>query len=742
VTKRIHSIPKYIRVLIPTLLIAVWLTAAGLGGPYFGKISEVASNDQSTFLPASAESTKVVNELEKFQDESSLPAIVVFHDSDNTIGDKAVAKIQSAANQLESIEGTLGKVLPPVVADDNKAVFVVVNMTSDTDYREFSKMIKTKLNDADLSTSFYVTGPVGFLDDLGKAFAGIDGLLLVVALSVVFVILIIVYRSPILPFLVLTTSVFALCAAILAVYYLAKADLITLNGQVQGILFILVIGAATDYALLFVARYKEELQRHREPYRALLTSWRRSLEPIAAAGGTVIAGLLCLLLSDLTSNAALGPVGAIGILLAIISALTLLPSLLLMWGRRVFWPRIPTYKAKVAETEKKGVWSRVAIFVSRHPRAIWSTILAILVVCSLGMVQLKADGVPQSEFVLGNSDARTGQTLIDKHFPGGSGTPAYVITPAHITDTIVPKIEAASGIVSVSARANNSPSGTLPLGEAANEVSNKIAEQVPADVPGREEIIAAANPFKDASIKTVDNENLLEVTLRDVADSEEAQATIQSLRNTLHDIDSSIQIGGTAAVQLDTRISSEHDRATVIPAVLIVITIILMLLLRSILAPLLLLVTTIISFTATLGIAALVFNHLFGFPGADPSVILYSFIFLVALGIDYNIFLMTRVREESLKQGTRAGTLTGLIATGGVITSAGIVLAATFAALAVIPVLFLVQLAFIVSLGVLIDTIIVRSLLVPAFSYDIGHKIWWPSRNSNFKDERKKKGTA
>ena len=703
------TIPKYLRVLIPLILIVVWFAVGGIGGPYFGKIGDVASNDQSTFLPANAESTQVTKELKKFQDEATLPAIIVFSNNGAELTTKQITEITSNTQQLTKLEGTSGAVSPAIVSEDKQAAFVVVNMASGVDYKEFGAEIKNVLNKADLSVNYAVTGPVGFLNDLGKAFSGIDGLLLVVALSVVFIILLIVYRSPILPFLVLITSLFALCAAILVVYYLAQAGIVTINGQVQGILFILVIGAATDYALLFVARYREELKHYEKPYQALLAGWKHSIEPIAAAGGTVIVGLLCLLLSDLNSNKALGPVGAIGITLAIISALTLLPSLLMIFGRKVFWPRIPHYTKDIAHKDPKAkLWPNVAAFVAKHSRAIWIGTTAILLVSSLGLLQLNANGVSQSEFVLGKSEARDGQAIIDAHFPGGSGTPAYVIVPASQVSKAVTVLEQDQGVASVSARANNSPSGTLPLGKAA-------------DGP-------AAFVFKNATIKEVDGEALLEVTLQDAGDSEAALATIQRVRTSLHALDDSIRVGGTAAVQLDTRITAERDRVVVIPTVLIVITIILMVLLRSIFAPLILLGTTVLSFAATLGISALVFNHLFGFPGADPSVVLYGFIFLVALGIDYNIFLMTRVREESLKHGTKKGITIGLIATGGVITSAGIVLAATFAALAVIPILFLAQLAFIVAFGVLLDTIIVRSLLVPALAHDIGDRVWWPSK--------------
>ncbi len=695
---------KWIRVLIPSLLITIWILVAGIGGPYFGKIGDVASNDQSTFLPASAESTAVSKELEKFQNSSTIPAIVVFSSNTTELTAPQISDIQTAIAPLSKISGA-DTVSPVILADDKKAALVVVNMKSDADYKAFTAEIRTKLDDAKLPVQFNISGPVGFLHDLGKAFSGIDGILLIVALSVVFIILIIVYRSPVLPFLVLITSLFALCAAILVVYYLAKADIITLNGQVQGILFILVIGAATDYALLFVARFREELERHKETYQALKATWKRSLEPIAAAGGTVIAGLLCLLLSDLTSNKALGPVGAIGIIFAIVSALTLLPSLLWAWGRKAFWPIMPKYQALPLHPKHASkLWCRVADFVKRHARVVWVTTTLILVACALGVLQLKADGIPQSDFILGKSDARDGQRIIDAHFPGGSGTPAHILVPVAKQDAAAERILAEKGVATLTVRANNAPSGVIPLG------------------------VALPPYLKGATPKVIDNEVMLEATLQDPADSDEALQTITRLRSTLHEIDPAIKVGGNSAVQLDNRISAEHDRAVVIPTVLAVITIILMLLLRSILAPLILLATTVLSFGATLGVAALIFNHILGFPGADPSVVLYGFIFLVALGIDYNIFLMTRVREESIAQGTKKGILTGLIVTGSVITSAGIVLAATFAALAVIPILFLAQLAFIVAFGVLLDTIIVRSLLVPALGYDIGKRLWWPSR--------------
>lgn len=687
------SLPKWARVLIPSVLILIWLILGSVGGPYFGKIGEVASNDQSTFLPESAESTKANAELKKFQDDSAVPAIIVFTDNDNKLSPENLKSIKESSAKLSQLDGVSEDMSPPIPSDDGKAALMLVNIDSNVDFEEVVPEIRSAIKDSGMDIDYKVTGPVGFLSDLSSAFAGIDGLLLGVALTVVFIILLIVYRSPILPILVLLNSIFALSAAILLVYYLAKADIVTINGQVQGILFILVIGAATDYALLFVARFREELSRHKQAYQAIVASWRRSFEPILAAGGTVTAGLLCLLLSDLSSNKALGPVGAIGIALAIISALTLLPSLLLVFGRKVFWPRIPEYQKLKTEKDKKGLWNNIAGFVERRARKVWLVTACALVIASFGLLGLRADGVSQSDLILGTSEARDGQSLLDQHFPGGSGDPTQIIAKQDKSQLVMEELNKDEGIAFATLRSDG------PAGPSS---------------------------FGDSKPKVVDGNVLIEATLKNNSDSSEAKDTIQRIRSSVHAIDSSALVGGSTAVQLDTQESAKHDRKVVIPAVLAVITIILMLLLRSILAPILLLLTTVLSFAAALGVASVVFNNLLGFPGADPSVVLYGFIFLVALGIDYNIFLMTRVREESLRIGTRKGVLLGLVVTGGVITSAGIVLAATFAALAVIPILFLAQLAFIVAFGVLLDTIVVRSLLVPALVKDMGHIVWWP----------------
>ncbi|MDF2580067.1 MAG: hypothetical protein K0S49_1646, partial [Microbacterium sp.] len=386
-------------------------------------------------------------------------------------------------------------------------------------------------------------------------------------------------------------------------------------------------------------------------------------------------------------------------------------------GRAAFWPFIPRTGAIDLPDDPsqpvRGLWPRQARFVARRARPVWIISTVVLLVGAAGVLQLNANGVPSSDLVLGASEARDGQAALAEHFPAGSGSPAYVIVPeGGLADALV-ILDENPGISSVTAIAADSPTG-----------------QVSVALEGGEPVFTAAGPPGAPVPEPTVSEGdvLLSVTLTDPADSLEAEQTVRDLRATFADEAPEVLVGGTTATDVDTNDTSIRDRTVIIPVILVVILLILMLLLRSILAPVLLILSTILSFGTALGVSALVFNHVFDFPGGDPAVPLYGFVFLVALGVDYNIFLMSRVREETLEHGTRRGIARGLVATGGVITSAGLVLAATFAALGVIPILFLAQIAFIVAFGVLLDTFVVRSLLVPALAHDIGAAIWWPSK--------------
>ncbi|MGW0173536.1 MMPL family transporter [Rhodococcus sp. NPDC003322] len=674
---------RRLRWILPALLILAWLALAGAGGPFAGKLTDVQTNDSTSFLPASAEATEVARLQSGFQDTTFVPAIVVAErDSGIEVADTRFLADGTAA--LAGAQGFGPQFSPPIRSEDGRALQVFVPVDSTGELKDTVAQLRDALAGAPDGLSVHVTGPAGTAADLSAAFGGIDGMLLLVAGVVVILILIVVYRSPILPFVVIFSALFALVLACLLVYLLADAGAITLNGQSQGILFILVFGAATDYALLLVARFREELRRERDRYRAMAAAWRATLEPVAASAGTVIAGVLCLLLSDLNSNRGLGPVAAIGIAASFVASMTFLPAVLVLLGRASFWPRRPEYTG-AADDGGHGFWASLAARIGRNPRRFWVGSALVLLLFALLVPQFRAGGVAQSDTFLFEADSVAGQQVLGDHFDAGNGSPAVIIANADTLDAV----------------------------------------RAAADVPGVVDVTVLS---EGGAAKIVDGRVLLEATLTDPADSLDAEDTVQRLREAVHTIDGAdALVGGPTATDLDTRTTAAHDRNLIIPVVSLVVLAILCLLLRSLLAPLLLMGTVILSFAATLGISSIVFNHILGFPGADPVVPLFAFVFLVALGIDYNIFLMTRVREEAAKVGTRAGVLRGLTVTGGVITSAGVVLAATFSALAVIPLIFLAQIAFIVAFGVLLDALVVRSLLVPALVHDIGPRVWWPS---------------
>jgi putative drug exporter of the RND superfamily len=735
---RSERVPAWLRVLIPAVLIIVWFAAFGAGGASFARISDVSTNDQAQFLPSSAEATEV-NELQAgFRGSDAIPATVVVA-GDGELDEAQLDEIEQLRDQLLEVPGVLADdVSPALPSDDGIAVQLFVPIDASEGAAPPAEVVAELRAVAGEfpvdNATVAVTGPAGFTADLAGAFSGIDGLLLAVALAAVFIILVIVYRSPLLPLIVLFTSMSALCAAVFTVINLAAAEVLLLSGQTQGILFILVIGAATDYALLYIARYRETLGQYERKWDATWAALRGAWEPIVASGGTVIVGLLILLASRLVSNQTLGPVAAIGIAFAILAALTLLPALLFWAGRVAFWPRRTPHRhtpehaigdadertpeASVADAaaprdghhraEERGVWAATGRLVSRRPRIVWIASVLVLGVMSLGLLQLNADGVPSSEFVLGESEARDGQELLGEHFPAGSGAPALIIGPESALDDMAGIALDTNGVDSVTVIADTE-AGSAPVTEDGVQAFG------PPGTPAPEPTV-------------VDGRVMLQATLDEPADSAEAEAVVVELRESLDEVGTDVLVGGETAVAYDTQQAAIADRTLIIPLVLAAIVLILMLLLRSIVAPLLLIGTVVLSFAAALGVSALVFEHLFQFPGADPSVPLFGFVFLVALGVDYNIFLMTRVREESTGYGTRPGIIRGLRLTGGVITSAGLVLAATFAALGVLPILFLAQLAFIVAFGVLLDTFLVRTLLVPALSYDIGRAIWWPSK--------------
>ena len=702
---------------IAIVSILVWLSIGGFAGGAFSKISTVQENDNSAFLPDSAESTIAGEVLVKFssQDDQLFPALLLLlGDLNPATNARAFEKVnQYSATLLSKTLPETGKPLStyfaqgvpltPIPSADGKAIlinaqldFAVADANVDGE-PVFPKIIEFIREDMEkeftsAGITTHVTGPAGLFADLFEAFGSIDTRLLQTTLIVVAIILIVVYRSPVLWILPLFTAASALGIATMIVYYLAREDIIDLNGQTQGILDVLVLGAATDYALLLIARYREELHHHQSRFDAMRIALRGVVEPIIASGSTVIAGLMVLLLSDLSSNRGLGPVGSIGIASSMLAVLTLLPALLIIFGRWIFWPKIPRFDD--VDEKLSGLWSKVGNLVDRRPRAVWiSTALALLIFAGFSTT-LKSDGLSQSEAFTTRTDSVIGLERLGEHFPSGEGTPVEIVVDQADIASAAAAIGRVSTVASVVPLTNVDPLTQRPTSE----------------------------------LKVVDGKVVLYATLKVAPDSAEGKESIPLIRQAAKAVNPNILVGGQSAIGYDVDQSSRRDNRVIIPIVLLLIAVILGFLLRSIFAAALLLGTVVLSFAATLGVCALVFDNVFGFAGTDAAFPLFAFIFLVALGIDYNIFLMTRVREESLKIGTRAGIIKGLTVTGGVITSAGIVLAATFGVLGILPLVFLAELGFAVAFGVLLDTIIVRSLLVPALVREIGPKIWWPSK--------------
>src|SRR5690625_2031437 len=494
----------WLLVLLPAVLILLWLVGAGVGGPYFGKVEEVSSNDQTTFLPESAEATQVQELQDEFTDSDGIPAIALF-EGEEQLSEEQLTTIEETLEGVVDIEGVEDEVSPAIPSEDGLAVQAFIPVDSSADTADVVSVLSEELRaEAPEGLTVYVTGPAGFSADLSEAFAGIDGLLLVLALVAVFIILIFVYLSFLLPIAVLSTSLFALCVALLTVWWLAKWEIVLLSGQTQGILFILVIGAATDYSLLLVARYREELRIIEDKWTATLAAIKGSIEPIIASGSTVIAGLLTLLLSDLKSNSTLGPIASIGIVFAMLSALTLLPAILFAFGKVVFWPKRVHYEPGLGTGEQdiptKGIWPKVARSVQHRPRVIWLVTAVVLLAGAVGVTQLKAEGVAQSELVLGASEARDGHQALGKHFPGGSGSPVQVVAAEDDMERVADVLLSHDGIEDASVNSQDSPSGSAPLDQDGIE--------------------SMGPPGTPAPQPTVENGNVLvQGTLSDAADS-------------------------------------------------------------------------------------------------------------------------------------------------------------------------------------------------------------------------------
>ncbi|MFI7414376.1 MMPL family transporter [Streptomyces sp. NPDC049627] len=674
------------------LIVILWLLVLVVAAPLGTRLNDAQDNDAQSWLPGSAESTQVLDISEEFRPEQ-IPAVVVYaRESGLTAQDRA--QITEDVAQLKELRdhGIRGAETRGPDFDrrtDPRAAQIYVPITMDAKGWEriapAVDSIRDSVGQGDDGLAVHITGPGGTSADFAEAFEGIDSTLLFSAMTVVIVMLLLTYRSPTLLLVPLLAVVAALFTAQALIYLLAEYGGLTVNGQSAGILTVLVFGAGTDYALLLVARYREELRRHTDRHEAMQLAMNRAGPAVVASGSTVVLSMLVLLVAEMNSTRGLGPVAAIGVAVGLLAMLTLFPALLLVFGRWIFWPAIPHHGS--ADPTERGVWARMGRRIARRPRLVWSVTAMALALLSLGLFQLRAAGIANADAFTGKPDSIVGQEVSARYFPAGTGDPLVIVSNTAQAEQVGRTVAADRGVVPESIGV---PPGTAPEHEG----------QV-----------------------------LFEATMRDPADSAAAKDTVERVRDAVHAVDGAdAQVGGGTAALLDMDAAQTHDNYLVIPLVLVVVLLVLGVLLRAMVAPLLLIGTVMLSLATALGVSALAFRHLFDYAGEDVAFPLFVFVFLVALGIDYNIFLTTRVREEAIRQGTRPGVVTGLAATGAVITSAGLVLAGTFAALGTLPMVGFAEIGFAVALGVLLDTFVVRSVLVTALFLDVGKKVWWPHR--------------
>ncbi|QEU95711.1 MMPL family transporter [Streptomyces kanamyceticus] len=672
------------------LVVLFWLLVIVVAAPLAQKLTDAQENDAESWLPGSAESTQVLDVSAEFRPET-IPAVIVYAREDGlTARDRARISEDVRQAKVLRAHGIRGAETRGPVYDKKagaRAAQVYVPITMDAEGWErigpAVDSIRARVGHGADGLSVHITGPGGTAADSAEAFKGIDSTLLFSAAGIVVVILLLTYRSPTLLIAPLIAVITALFTAQALIYLLATHADLTVNGQSAGILTVLVFGAGTDYALLLVARYREELRRHEDRHEAMALALHRAGPAVLASGATVVLSMLVLLAAEMNSTRGLGPVAAIGVAVGLLAMLSLFPALLVIFGRWLFWPLVPHLGSP--EPTERGLWARTGQRIARRPRLTWGVTAAALALLSLGLLQLRAEGLSNADAFTDKPDSITGQEIQAEYFPAGSGDPLVIVANKARDDEVARAVSHTRGVV---AKSVGRPPGT-----------------------------------KD----TYDDQVLLEATATDPSDSAAAKDTVDRVRDAVHAVPGAdAKVGGGTAALLDMDRATAHDNKLVIPLVLVVVLLTLGVLLRAVVAPLLLIATVVLSFASALGLSALAFRHLFDYAAETTDFPLFVFVFLVALGIDYNIFLSTRIREEAGRQGTRAGVLTGLAATGAVITSAGLVLAGTFAALGTLPLVAFSEIGFAVALGVLLDTLVVRSVLVTSLFLDVGPKVWWP----------------
>jgi RND superfamily putative drug exporter len=660
------------------------LIIAALGGTLLGLIPQSDTAQQSpVVLPPTAESVRATELIKQFPGGDAAPVLLVISRADGAaLSPDDLAAAQQARDRMAGVTGVIAAPGPPIIpSTDGQAAVAPVALDPDLTGFALSDTViglrdaaRDGLTDGLVAN---VTGGPAFGADIANSFAGANINLLAVTGAVVALLLIITYRSPVLWLVPLLVIAFADRIGAVTGAAVAEATGLGGDGSTTGITSVLVFGAGTNYALLLISRYREELRREPAHRQALRTAVRFAGPAIVASNATVVLALLSLLLASSPTTRSLGVQAASGLVVAAIFVLLVLPPLLALFGPKLFWPFTP--RAGSAEITTTGAWHRVADWVSGHAGRV--TVASILV---LGILATGLIGIPVGLSLIDQfrvrADSVTGFKTLSAHFPGGLTDPTRVIAQTDRTDAVQAALAATPGIASIT------PAGVSDTGLSQWQV------------------VLDATPASDAAFTTV-----------------------AVLRDSVHEADPGALVGGSDATALDTKNTAVRDRWVVIPAILIVVLAVLYALLRAVLAPLVLVATTTLSTLAALGMGGWVSVHLLGFPALDNTTPLFAFLFLVALGVDYTIFLVTRAQEETPLYGTRGGIVRAVSATGAVITSAGIVLAAVFAVLGVLPLIALTQLGIIVGLGILLDTFVVRTVVIPALFTLIGPAIWWPA---------------
>jgi RND superfamily putative drug exporter len=664
---------------VPWAVVGLWLAALVLVGPLAGKFAGIQQNRAVDYLPDSADSTQVARIQDRLPGGESTDLVLVYHrDGGLTDADR-----RTAAEQIAEVRGAYDLTGEPrgVPSEDGSTLMYPVSSTQpgqDEEARNaFVDGVREVAEDSG-GLSVEVGGPGALNTDMGKVFETIDGTLLLATLAVVTVLLILIYRSPFLWLVPLAVAGVAAATAMAAGYALHELFDVTVTGQSGGVMTVLVLGAGTDYALLLIARYREELRRHERPYDAMRTALRGCGPAILASSGTVAAGLLCLLAADLNSSSGMGPVGTVGVLAALVAMTTLLPAVLVLLGRRVFWPLIPAFGSE--PKARRSLFAAMGTSATRRPVTVLVGGALLLGALALGTLNLSGS-IKQEDSFTERPESITAMRTLAREYPERSSRPVTVIAPAERADAVLDRARETEGVAE--AVPGRSGSGWTEIA-----------------------VFTTASPETPAETRTIE-------ALRAGLDTAGAY------------------VGGPSAQQIDLADSESRDRKVIVPLVLAAVFVILVGLLRSLVAPLLLLAAVVAVWGAALGIGGLVFEPVLGFGGTDPGLGLLSFVFLVALGVDYGIFLMHRMREESVKGAEpEAAALTALRTTGGVIASAGVVLAATFAVLTTLPLVGLVELGFVIAVGVLLDTFLVRTYLVTTASVVLRRRVWWPGRLS------------